>query len=187
MNASGDEFCDADEVVAIRVYDEGPQEGWQIDGVSADGRYTESCWNRDGDDCPKLESREHALKLVPDFCETAGIRKGLPIIDPKAGDPIPQTLDVRAIPGGFDGVLVSFGEGTDDDTINMVLGQYLGGDKVSKLTFKDGFELEATEGWFQFHEGEVVVWFRQFDAEAGEATGDPMMRRFDDLIRLEVQ
>jgi hypothetical protein len=61
--------------------------------------------------------------------------------------------------GGFDGVLVSFGEGTDDDT----------------------------NGWFAFEDGEVRVFFREHNDEGDEVVlGERQSRPFAELIGVEI-
>lgn len=51
-------YADPDRVVAIRLFEEADGT-WSVDGLDAEGRYTESCWN--------FDTRETALASVDEF------------------------------------------------------------------------------------------------------------------------
>lgn len=87
------------------------------------------------------------------------------------------------VPGGWDGLLLRFGEGTDDDTLNRVLGCY---DAIG-VTLDDGTTFDTAEVFFTVDDDlETVLRYRVMDPDTGEATGEEQTVRFDRIIEWEV-
>lgn len=75
---TGDDFgyAEGNEVVNLRVYHDPYEHGeetwdWSLDGIAADGRYTEGLYG-----APTVGA---IIELIPQFCEEFHIPQGLPI------------------------------------------------------------------------------------------------------------
>lgn len=99
--------------------------------------------------------------------------------------------------GGFDGVLVTFGEGTDDDTWHTVFGGIAAGQYVVELSFRteDGPDEEITaivDTWTA-HDGDEPEWQLQYrrwdDSEYSYptyASPEPERRPLSQLVAVHV-
>ncbi len=85
------------------------------------------------------------------------------------------------VPGGWDGLVLSFGEGCDDDTINRTLGAYFG-DCVIELTMKDGRRFAVTSTDSVRVDGDLALEFMLHDDETGKPVGPTRTERFADIV-----
>jgi hypothetical protein len=102
--------------------------------------------------------------------------------------PTGEQLDVIEkvlVPGGWDGVLVSFGEGCDDNTIDQLLCRY---DCTHKLTVRDQYPFTVTDMHIRWSENRdhLVLQCRRFFADQPDLHTEPMEFPFDDILRIEV-
>lgn len=68
------DYAHPDDVVMIRFYTEetpGRGDEWFIDGVDAEGHYTEACWS--------FDTEEEAAAAIPEFCQNHRINADLPV------------------------------------------------------------------------------------------------------------
>lgn len=63
--------------------------------------------------------------------------------------------------GGWDGVIVSYSEGCDDDTVEATIGHYLA--FVCRITFRDGSEFDTQGGGIRRNDaGELELYFHRY-------------------------
>lgn len=84
---------------------------------------------------------------------------------------------------GWNGVLVSFGDGCDDDTLNMVFPSAY----VIRVTPAEGDDFDLADGhYFIYTDGYVVLRGRKFDDDLGKGIGEEFDTPFEDIVAIQV-
>lgn len=110
----------------------------------------------------------------------------------------PLTGTLAPVAGGWDGVVVSFSEGCDDDTFNLIFGELISRQYSLRITRKGGERADGSiastieedarmvgtgrtveAGWFRVH-------FLRLDEETGAPVGDEYAIEFDDVLAIHI-
>jgi hypothetical protein len=84
---------------------------------------------------------------------------------------------------GYNGVLVSFGDGCDDDTLNLVFHSAY----VIRVTPFEGEDFDLADGHtFTFKDGYVVLRGRKFDDDLGKGIGEEFDTPFEDIVAIQI-
>lgn len=112
-----------------------------------------------------------------------------------AGHHVADLVEERILPGlaaglrpngGMDGFVLSYGDGTDDDTLHSTLGSALTG-WVVDMTLTDGTTIPVVgDGTERGEDGYVQFRYRLFDADAGDPVGPVLHVPFADVVGLTI-
>lgn len=89
--------------------------------------------------------------------------------------------------GGFDGVVISFGDGADGDTLDSCLGPMIEKGWTMKVTLKDGNEFTCEPVRFDVNDGDLVLVYHPWDElvdEVIEGTTDSVL--YEDVVGMSV-